>query len=46
VHEDCDIMIDQIWAIDNNRFVKKIGFLPDNLIEKVKENILIVLDIE
>ena len=46
VHEDCDIMIDQIRAIDNNRFVKKIGFLPDNLIEKVKENILIILDID
>jgi mRNA interferase MazF len=33
-------------AIDNNRLVKKIGRLPENLVEKLKENILIVLDIE
>jgi mRNA interferase MazF len=46
MHENCDIMIDQIRAIDNKRLIKKIGDLPANLIEKVKENILIVLDIE
>ncbi len=46
VRESCDIMIDQIRAIDNNRLVKKIGRLPKNLIEKLKENILIVLDID
>jgi len=46
VHEDCDIMIDQIRAIDNKRLIKKIGNLPQHLIEQVKENILIVLDIE
>ncbi len=41
-----DIMIDQIRAIDNNRLTKRIGALPDELIEKVKENIQIVLDLE
>lgn len=45
VRERCDIMIDQIRAIDNNRLVKKIGRLPQELIEKVKENIIIVLDL-
>ena len=40
-----DIMIDQIRAIDNKRLIKKIGRLPQNLVEKVKENITIVLDI-
>lgn len=44
--ENCDIMIDQIRAIDNKRLVMKIGKLPNELIEKVKENILIVLDLE
>ena len=44
--EDCDIMIDQLRAIDNKRLIKKIGDLPSNLIETVKENIRIVLDIE
>ena len=46
VRESCDIMIDQIRAIANKRFVKKIGMLPNDLIEKLKENILIVLDID
>jgi mRNA interferase MazF len=44
--ENCDIMIDQIRAIDNKRLVKKIGRLPNELAEKVKENILIVLELE
>jgi len=46
LNENCDIMIDQIRAIDNTRLVKKIGDLPFPLIEKVKENILITLDME
>ena len=46
LNQACDIMIDQIRAIDNKRLTKRIGALPDNLIEKVKENILIVLDLE
>ncbi|MBN2747316.1 MAG: type II toxin-antitoxin system PemK/MazF family toxin [Bacteroidales bacterium] len=46
LNEDCDIMIDQIRAIDNLRLVKKIGDLPSALIDKVKENILIILDLE
>ena len=45
VQESCDIMIDQLRAIDNKRLVKKIARLPQNLIEKVKENIIIVLDL-
>ena len=42
----CDIMIDQMRAIDNKRLSKKIGMLPENLTEKVRENIQIVLDLE
>jgi mRNA interferase MazF len=45
LHQDCDIMIDQIRAIDNQRLIKKIGNLPNHLVEQVKENILIILDI-
>lgn len=45
LQQDCDIMIDQIRAIDNNRLVKKIGDLPTELIDKVKENITIVIDL-
>lgn len=46
VKEDCDIMIDQIRAIDNMRLLKKIGNLPVGLIAKIKENISIVLDLD
>ncbi|HOT15355.1 MAG TPA: type II toxin-antitoxin system PemK/MazF family toxin [Bacteroidales bacterium] len=46
LNENCDIMIDQIRAIDNRRLVRKMGDLPKDLIEKVKENIQIILDLE
>ena len=46
LHENCDIMIDQIRAIDNKRLIKKVGELPTELIEKIKENISIIIDLE
>jgi len=44
--EDSDIVIDQIRAIENKRLLRKIGFLPSDLQEMVKENIRIVLEID
>jgi len=46
LHENCDIMIDQVRAIDNKRLIKKVGSLPDDFIDLVKENIMIILDID
>jgi mRNA interferase MazF len=46
LNENCDIMIDQIRAIDNTRLIKKIGDLPSALIDKLKENIMITLDFD
>ncbi|HPH15582.1 MAG TPA: type II toxin-antitoxin system PemK/MazF family toxin [Bacteroidales bacterium] len=46
LHENCDVLIDQIRAIDNKRLIKKVGELPNELIDKVKENITIILDLE
>ena len=46
LYQDCDIMIDQIRAIDNKRLIKKVGNLPSNLIEIVKDNIKILIDLE
>ena len=46
VNKDCDVMIDQIRAIDNKRLIKKVGDLPNELINKVKENIAIIIDLE
>jgi mRNA interferase MazF len=43
---DSDVMIDQIRAIDNRRLTSKIGELPRDLQQKVKENIKIVLDLD
>jgi mRNA interferase MazF len=38
-------MIDQIRAIDNRRLTRKVGDLPKDLVEEVRENIMIVLDL-
>lgn len=46
VRQSCDVMIDQIRAIDNKRLTKKVGTLPDELIVLVKENVQIILDLE
>ena len=45
LNENCDIMVDQVRAIDNKRLIKKIGELPDNMADKIKENLAIVLDL-
>jgi len=44
LNQDCDVLIDQIRAIDNRRLVKKIGSLPSPLACKIQENLRIVLD--
>ena len=46
LNEDCDIMIDQIRAIDNKRLIKKVGKIPLDLVKKIKENIAIIIDLE
>jgi len=46
VKEDCDIMIDQIRAIDNSRLLHRIGQLDEVIKKKIKENIKIVLDLD
>ena len=40
-----DILIDQLRAIDNRRLIKPIGKLNASQIEKIKQNIRIVLDL-
>ena len=45
LNENCDIMIDQVRAIDNKRLIKKIGELEDRLSKQVIENLLIILDL-
>ena len=42
--EDCDVMIDQIRAIDNKRFLKRVGELSPEIGEQIKNNIGTLLD--
>lgn len=44
--EDCDIMIDQVRAIDNKRLLKKVGEVDSDTANKVRENLGIVLDLD
>ena len=46
MQQPSDLMIDQIRAIDNKRFVQRIGELPADLRKRVTENLKIVLDLE
>ena len=45
LQQDCDILIDQLRAIDNKRLIKKIGKLPEALHTKTMENLKIILDL-
>ena len=45
VPTDCDIMVDQLRAIDKKRFLRKTGKLTMQNISKLTENIKIVLDL-
>jgi mRNA interferase MazF len=44
--QDSDIMIDQMRSIDNRRLTSKLGELPKDQQDKVKENIKIILDLD
>ena len=46
IHQECDILIDQLRAIDNKRLMKKIGNLPDSLVDITLENLKIMLDLD
>lgn len=44
--DDCDVMIDQVRAIDNKRLVKKVGEVDNATAHKIRENLRIVLDLD
>jgi mRNA interferase MazF len=43
--EACDVMIDQVRAIDNARLLNKVGKIPAEACKKIKNNLMILLDI-
>lgn len=42
----CDVMIDQVRAIDNKRLVRKVGNLPAELLNAIRDNLRIIFDLE
>lgn len=46
LQKDSHVLIDQIRAIDNQRLVEKIGALPKDLVDVVRSNLSIVLDLD
>ena len=46
IFEDSDILIDQIRAIDNKRFVRYLATIPDPTQERVRESLAYILDLE
>jgi len=43
--QDCDIMIDQSRAIDNQRFKKQLGVLPSPVLKEVKDKLRLLAEI-
>lgn len=42
--ESNDIMIDQVRTIDNNRLIRKLGDLPEELAHRVNQKLAIIFD--
>ncbi len=42
---DSDVMIDQIRAIDNKRFISKLGNLPPQYHDQLNQNLFDILDL-
>lgn len=45
LEEPSSVMIDQLRAIDNKRMLHKVGKLPTPVVEKIKQNIRLVMDL-
>jgi mRNA interferase MazF len=41
-----DILVDQIRAIDNKRFIKRVGKVTEKTLAQLKKNVKIVLDLD
>lgn len=46
LEEDCDIMIDQVRAIDNARLFNRVGQVPKAVSFKIKQNLKILFDLD
>ena len=46
LRQDCDILMDQLRAIDNRRLLKRIGTLPEAAIQTTRTNLKTMLDLD
>lgn len=46
LEQDCDVLLDQIRAIDNSRLFKKLGELPAVFVSKISLRLNTILDLE
>lgn len=46
LNQPCDVMVEQVRAIDNKRLIKRVGRIPEEYARKVRMNLAIVLDLE
>jgi len=46
LEEGCDIIIDQVRAIDNKKLIKKVGSIPTDLNNTIMANLKIIFDLE
>lgn len=46
LNQACDIMINQVRAIDNRRLISKVGSISEELAKRIKENLRIVMDLD
>ncbi len=46
MHKSCVINVTQIKSVDKNSIKEKIGTLPNNKMQEVKEGLKLVMDIE
>lgn len=44
--QNCDIMADQIRAIDGKRLISRVGTAPAEVVARLRENIKIILDLD
>ena len=46
LNEACDVMIDQVRAIDNARLLNKVGKIPAESANRIKFNLSVIFDLE
>jgi mRNA interferase MazF len=46
LEEECDMMIDQVRAIDNKRLVRWLGKIPVEAVDRIKISLKVIFDLD